>query len=76
MFERHGQKISRTNTEYLPSPINDTYTTVHIVDAELPTVTSFKYRHRSRVTGVHRLMSTVGQESGDEVERSSRGDVR
>ena len=43
VFERHGLKISRTKTEYLPSPTNDTDTTVKIVDAELPTVTSFKY---------------------------------
>ena len=43
VFERHGLKISRTKTEYLPSPTNDTETTVKIVDAELPTVTSFKY---------------------------------
>ncbi len=43
MFERHGLKISRTKTEYLPSPTNDTETTVNNVDAELPTVTSFKY---------------------------------
>ena len=42
-FESHGLKISRTKTAYLPSPINDTETTVKIVDAELPTVTSFKY---------------------------------
>ena len=43
VFERHGLKISRTKTEYLLSPTNDTETTVKIVDAELPTVTSFKY---------------------------------
>ena len=45
VFERHGLKISRTKTEYLPSPANDklTGTTEKIVDAELPTVTSFKY---------------------------------
>ena len=43
VFERHGLKISRTKTEYLPSPTNDTGTTVNIVDSELPTVTSFKY---------------------------------
>ena len=43
MSARHGLKISRTKTEYLPSPTNDTETTVKIVDAELPTVTSFKY---------------------------------
>ena len=43
VFERHGLKISRTKTAYLPSPANDTGTTVKIVDAELPTVTSFKY---------------------------------
>ena len=43
VFERHGLKISRTKTEYSPSPTNDTETTVKIVDAELPTVTSFKY---------------------------------
>ena len=43
VFENHGLKISRTKTEYLPSPTNDTETTVTIVDAELPTVTSFKY---------------------------------
>ena len=30
-----------TKTEYLPSPTNDTDTTVKIVDAELPTVKSF-----------------------------------
>ena len=43
VFERHGLKIGRTKTEYLPSPTNDTETTVKVVDAELPTVTSFKY---------------------------------
>ena len=43
VFERHWLKISRTKTAYLPSPTNDTGTTVNIVDAELPTVTSFKY---------------------------------
>ena len=43
MSERHELKISRTKIEYLPSPPNDTETTVKIVDAELPTVTSFKY---------------------------------
>ena len=43
VFESHGLKISRTKTEYLPSPTNDTENTVKIVDAELPTVTSFKY---------------------------------
>ena len=43
VFERHGLKISRTKTAYLPSPANDTGTTVKIVGAELPTVTSFKY---------------------------------
>ena len=43
VFESHGLKISRTNTEYLPSPINDTEITVNIVHAEMPTVTSFKY---------------------------------
>ena len=43
VFERHGMKISRTKTEYLPSHTNDTETTVKIVDAELPTVTSFNY---------------------------------
>ena len=43
VLERHGLKISRTKTEYLPSPTNDSETTVNIVDAELPTVTSFKY---------------------------------
>ena len=26
VFERHGLKISRTKTEYLPSPTNDTET--------------------------------------------------
>ena len=41
--ERHGLKISRTKTDYLPSPTNDTETTVKIVDPELPTMTSFKY---------------------------------
>ncbi len=43
VFERHGLKISRTKTEYLPSPTSDTETTVKSVDVELPTVTSFKY---------------------------------
>ena len=43
VFERHGLKINRTKTEYLPSPTNDTETTLKIVDAERPTVTSFKY---------------------------------
>ena len=43
VFERHWLKISRTKTEYLPIPTNDTGTRVKIVDAELPTVTSFKY---------------------------------
>ena len=43
VFERHGLKISRTKTVYLLSPTNDTETTVKLVDAELPTVTSFKY---------------------------------
>ena len=43
VFERHVVKISRTKREYLPSHTNDTGTTVKSVDAELPTVTSFKY---------------------------------
>ena len=43
VFERHGLKTSRTKTEYMPSPTNDTETTVKIVDAELPTMTTFKY---------------------------------
>ena len=43
VFERHGLKISRTKTEYLPSTTNDTETTVKTVDPELPTITSFKY---------------------------------
>ena len=43
VFERHGLKISRTKTEYLLSATNETETTVKIFDAELPTVTSFKY---------------------------------
>ena len=43
VFERHGLKICRTTQDYLPSPTNDTGTTVKIVDSELPTVTSFKY---------------------------------
>ena len=43
VFERHGLEINRTKTEYLPIPTNDTDTTVKIVDAELLTVTSFKY---------------------------------
>ena len=43
MFERHWLKISRTKTEYLPSPPNYTETTVKTVDAKLPTVTYFKY---------------------------------
>ena len=43
VFESHGLKISRTKTEYLTSNTNDTEITVKIVDAELPTVASFKY---------------------------------
>ena len=43
VFESHRLKISRTKKEYFPSPANDTEITVNIVDAELPTVTSFKY---------------------------------
>ena len=43
VFESHGLKIRRTKTDYLPSPTNDTETTVKIVDAELPTATSLKY---------------------------------
>ena len=35
--------IPRTKTEYLPSPTNDTGTTVKLVDGELLIVTSFKY---------------------------------
>ena len=37
VFERHGLKISRPNTEYLPTPTSETKTTEKIVDAELPT---------------------------------------
>ena len=36
VFERHGLKISRTKTEYLLSPSNQTKTTVKIVDVGLP----------------------------------------
>ena len=43
VFERHGLKIGRTKTQYVPSPTHETETTVKIVDAELLTVTSFKY---------------------------------
>ena len=43
LSERHGLKISSTKTEYLPSPTNDTESTVNSVDVELSTVTSFKY---------------------------------
>ena len=43
VFEMHWLKISRTKTEYLLSPTNETETTVKIVDAELSSVTSFKY---------------------------------
>ena len=67
MFKSHGLMISRTKAEYLPSHTNDTETTVKIVDAELPTVTSFKYigsLFTSDVMEVHRLMSTTGYESG------------
>ena len=42
-YPYHGLKISRTKTEYLPRLTNDTETTVKIVDAELPTVTSFRH---------------------------------
>ena len=61
MFERHGLKISRTKTEYLPSPKNDTETTVKIVDAELLTVTSFKY-----------LGSIFKSEEGSQVDVTNR----
>ena len=65
VFERHVLKISRTKTGYLPSPTNDTKTTVKSVDAELPTVTSFKYLGSMFTSdGVHRLMLTIRQESG------------
>ena len=40
VFERHGLKISRTKTEYLPSTANDKETTVKLVDAELPSANS------------------------------------
>ena len=43
VFERHGLKITRTKTGYLPSPTSDTDTTVKIADAELSKVTSFIY---------------------------------
>ena len=62
VFERHGLKISTTKTEYLPSPTNDTETTVKNVNAELPT-TSFKSStlgHCSSVRQVHRLVSEIG----------------
>ena len=57
VFESHGLKISRTKTAYLLCPTNDTETTVKSVDAELPTVTSFRYLE---VREVHRLMSNIG----------------
>ena len=37
VFERRELKISRPNTEYLPTPTSETKTTEKIVDAELPT---------------------------------------
>ena len=40
---RHGLKTSRKKAEYFPSPTNDTETTVKSVDAELPTLASFKF---------------------------------
>ena len=44
VFERHGLKISRTKTEYLPSPTIDTDTTVRYLMLNLlPRVTSFKF---------------------------------
>ena len=42
MFESHGLKFSRTKTEYLSSPTNDTET-INSVDADLPTGTSVRY---------------------------------
>ena len=57
VFERHGLKISRTKTEYLSSPTNEAETTVKIVDAELPTVSSFLCLGDS-LDGVHLLMFT------------------
>ena len=61
VFESHGLKISRTNTDYFPSTANDTETTVKIVDAELPTVTSFKY-----------LRSLFTREGGSQADVNSR----
>ena len=58
VFERHGPKISRTKTEYLPSSTHDTDTTVKIVD---PSNTS---GHCSQVREVHMLMSTIEYVSG------------
>ena len=43
VFERHGLTTSRTKTGSLPSPTNDTETTVKIGDSELPTVASVRY---------------------------------
>ena len=65
VFERHGQKISRTKTEYLPSPTNDSETTVKIIDAELPTVTSFRY-----------LRSLFTSEGGSQADVSNKIRIR
>ncbi len=52
-----AKKSRHIQTEYLPSPTNDTETTVKIVDAELPTVTSSNNSGQySRVREVHRLI--------------------
>ena len=61
VFERHGLKISRTKIEYLPSPTNDTETTVKSVDAELPTMISFKY-----------LESMFASEAGSQADVTNR----
>ena len=56
VFERHGLNISRTNTEYLPRPTNETETTVKIVGAH----SDILQIHCSQVREVRRLMSTIG----------------
>ena len=76
VFESHGLKISRAKTGYLPSPTNDTETTVKIVDAELPTVTSFKYLGSLFTSDGGSQAEQQDTNRVDEVEGSIRGDVR
>ena len=51
VFERHGLEISGTKTEYT----YETETTLKMVDAELPIVTSFKAKIYEISSDTHQL---------------------